>query len=161
MPGVKSTICELGCPDHNGIRQLAQTNGSSECKKSGWTKLGSALVTTGQDFENNGANTATLGFATASTGIGITLLGQPELGVPFLIGGDAVASFGGLVELAGLGSHAIGGLVLAFNGNSQPLGSAAAHGAQMAADKLSKFPDGAPSPYEPLTNAIAGSNPCP
>jgi hypothetical protein len=99
-------------------------------------------------------------------GSAATLGGQPEVGAPLIGGGFVLASFGGLVSLTWLAFEGLGGIILAANGNSQPLQAAVAQGVQTALEHTAHIPDGMPSPIEPaiqrdLNNMEAASNPCP
>lgn len=62
----------------------------------------------------------------------------------------------------GIGSEAIGGAILAAQGNSQPLQSAALQATQQAAENTAHLPPGAPDPAGDMAvQQLAGSNPCP
>jgi len=87
MPGVKSTICELGCPDHNGIRQLAQSanprsDPNSKCE------------------ELNG-EAAVGGLATADTAFSVADEATKGLRAPPGVDLPAIRFVGGLTSFAG------------------------------------------------------------
>jgi hypothetical protein len=64
------------------------------------------------------------------------------------------------VSLAGVAFEGFGGIILAVNGNSQPLQSAAVQATQTALEDAVHLPDGAPSPLSttfPMPIAQVGS----
>lgn len=117
---------------------------------------------------NYGETVSAAGALTFGTGAGIAQFGVTtadpvvaEYGT-FVSGqGVAMASAGGIISLGGLLTKGAGAVFAIFAGNGQPARQTALELVQGLIDNRMGWPPGVPSPLAPVTNSLAGENPCP
>lgn len=130
-------------------------------------KVASLLDEVGQGGMDDGNALMQAGFGAAGSGAIIVVAGgaganpaADALGGSFMIGGGAVTALGGINWGLGLLVKSAGALLSSALGNSQPLRSAFVQGAQSVLEDQAGLPPGAPSPLDPITENVAGTNPC-
>lgn len=117
---------------------------------------------------DNGEHIAETGFAIAGSGqviagAGVVTADPVMAGAGEFVSGAgmSMASAGGWVTLGGLVVRGLGSALDMFVGNTQPIQKTAVEGLQNLGNKAVGWPEGAPSPFEPLARRLEGSNPCP
>jgi hypothetical protein len=140
-----------------------QSQQQQKCPKGQWADLANGIVDLGKNLSTQGT-TVTKAGATLALGGAITSIVAPEVGLPTAALGVAIAGGGVLTNVVGVATQGFGGAILSFMGNPQPLRGAAVQGGQIGFEKAIKMPDlplGVPDPFDKVTEAISGVNPCP
>ena len=137
------------------------------CPRGAMATLGNGLVQFGKTTTSNGFNMIQVGATFmlaggAASAVGAPF-GAPELGVPAIEFGEGIATVGTGVATLGIGMQAAGGLILATQGNRQPLGNAVSQAVQMELERFLHVPD-LPilmkDPLDQYAERLAGENPC-
>jgi RHS repeat-associated protein len=135
---------------------------SGQCPRGFGVDLGNALVNFGEHQIQNGEAIATAGLVTAGVGI----VTSPVGGEPLVAVGGGIMLGGAAWAGVGLAAKTFGGLILAVNGNSQPLQATYFQAAASAIDAATHMPPGVPSAWQQAIDNVAqnmevGTNPCP
>ena len=152
----------------NKQNQQSQGNQHTQCSQSNFAQIAQYLEDKGTQWMNYGETVSAAGALTFGTGAGIAQFGVTtadpvvaEYGT-FVSGqGVAMASAGGIISLGGLLTKGAGAVFAIFAGNGQPARQTALELVQGLIDNRMGWPPGVPSPLAPVTNSLAGENPCP